>query len=146
MPCGLTTCLAWARGLPKRGNLARAWGSLRGKLQAHFQWASKHGKLLWRKTAYALRGPRPHQTAGFGEDPRDRERPQRFEVMGTRSNSQIPSQLRAQCVRSRDAKSVLPIGGDHAAVSPGRPVTRPLCTSIVAVAALYASDKQPVEC
>ena len=56
---------------------ARAWGSLRGKLQAHFQWASKHGKLLWRKTAYALRGPRPHQTVGFGEDPRDRERPQR---------------------------------------------------------------------
>ena len=43
----------------------------------HFQWASKHGKLLWRKTAYALRGPRPHQTVGFGEDPRDRERPQR---------------------------------------------------------------------
>ena len=39
--------------------------------------ASKHGKLLWRKTAYALRGPRPHQTVGFGEDPRDRERPQR---------------------------------------------------------------------
>jgi hypothetical protein len=71
---------------------------------------------------------------------------ERFEVMGTRTNSQIPSRLRAQCVRSRDAKSVLPIGGDHAAVSPGRPVTRPLCTSIVAVAALYASDKQPVEC
>jgi hypothetical protein len=45
---------------------------------------------------------------------------ERFEVMGTRTNSQIPSRLRAQCVRSRDAKSVLPIGGDHAAVSPGR--------------------------
>ena len=44
------------------------WAELRKQLQQHFSvMCSKHA-LMWPKTAAEARGPRPHQSVGFGRE------------------------------------------------------------------------------